>query len=688
MPHLPRRRTVLIAGLATGAAVAVPPPAGLAAAHAATSAGGPSLPPHGEREPADTRIERIAGTGVLFQYGEVVPSFDGWAHHEPTRAYRGLDGDWAFRFDPRDEGLVQGWHLPGTDVSEWDQLAVPSAWDLKNNPTPWGSYDGSRFGTGTAFSDGFAWYRTTLRIPGAWTGKRIRLMFLAVNYRADVWVNGTFVGAHEGGHTPFALPLGDAVRPGRQAVIVVRVHRRATYTDYVSGSGPITDPLAVPYKPVDYWPYAGITRSVWLEVVPQVTIAKVLVAAADGRLDARIIVANHSARTFTGHVLLRPGEGSGGSQAVVPVTVSAGQVTVARAVVAIPDAPAWSPDSPTLLTAGAELRDGPIGSQQPAVDQLSNTYGVRTVGTKGSTLTVNGEPVFLKGFSWHEETAARGRSMTIEEYDHELGHATATGANFLRNCVHNRHPYAYEWADRHGVLVMDDIDTMWMNTEQQKVQTERYGLCRALAAAMAWNQHNRPSVILWCLQNESEIDNFVNEPGTDPNRAPIYRAWLQDMKAAVKALDIQDRPVTWASGSSWDPAFDIADVIGYNEYFGFFYGKNEDLGPNLDKVHEMHPGKPILITENGSYSDLGVHGPETQNGTEEWHAANFRSHWDQATARSEFVAGYTFWVLKDYKQRYGYNMSYNGISVMGLVGFDSTTKRVIYNDFKLAQSPR
>jgi beta-glucuronidase len=313
---------------------------------------------------------------------------------------------------------------------------------------------------------------------------------------------------------------------------------------------------------------------------------------------------------------------------------------------------------------------------------------VRTVGTNGSTLTVNGEPVFLKGLNWHEETAARGRSMTIEEYDHELGHAAATGANFLRNCVYNRHPYAYEWADRHGVLVMDDIDTMWMNTEQQKVQTERYGLCRALAATMAWNQHNRPSVILWCLQNESEIDNFVNEPGTDPNRAPIYRAWLRDMKAAVKALDIQDRPVTWASWSSWDPAFDLADVIGYNEYFGFFYGKNEDLGPNLDKVHELHPDKPILITENGSYSDLGVHGPETQNGTEEWHAANFRSHWDQVTARSEFVAGYTFWVLKDYKERYGYNMHYNGISVMGLVGFDSTTKRVIYDDFKRARNPR
>jgi beta-glucuronidase len=108
----------------------------------------------------------------------------------------------------------------------------------------------------------------------------------------------------------------------------------------------------------------------------------------------------------------------------------------------------------------------------------------------------------------------------------------------------------------------------------------------------------------------------------------------------------------------------------------------------LDKMHEMFPDKPILITENGSYSDLGVHGAETEKGTEEWHAANFRAHWDQATARSDYLAGYTFWLLKDYKERLGYNMQYNGISVMGLLGFDSTTRRVVYDAFKEAQYPR
>lgn len=604
-------------------------------------------PPHGEREPAGTRIERIDGTAVVFQYGDVVPSFDGWSRREPTRRYLSLDGKWQFRFDPGD----------------WENITVPSAWDLKDTPG-FGGYDGSRFGTGTAFQDGYAWYRTAVHIPASWAGQRVRLTFLAVNYQADVWVNGKHAGAHEGGHTPFALPVD--VKPGR-ADIEVRVHRRASFTDYTTGTGPVTDPLAIPWKPVDYWPYAGITRSVWLEAVPAVTIAKVLTAAQDGHLDARVVVTNHSDSLFRGDVIVR----SAGSARVVRVHVAPGEVAVPRVDLAIPGAPVWSPRTPRTLTATAQLRsDGRL------VDQLSTGYGVRSVKVSGSTLRVNDRPVFLKGINWHEESASNGRSMTRAEYDRELGHARDTGANLLRNSVYNRHPYVYDWADRNGVFLMDDIDNMWLNTDQERVQTASYGLSRAMAAMMAWNQHNNPSVILWGLQNESEID---------PGGAPVYRSWLQDMKAAIKDIDIQQRPVTWASNTTWDPAFDIADVIGFNEYFGYFYGKNSDLGPAIDAVHQRYPDKPIMITENGTWSYLGHHGPDTEQGTEEWQAANFRSHWDQVAARRDYVAGYMFWVLKDYKQRLGYNEELNGISTMGLLGFDSTTKRLVYDTFRAAR---
>ncbi len=633
------------------------------------------VPPHGEREPAGTEVVTVNGTGVVFQYDAVVPSFDGWRTREPTRDYLSLDRDWRFRFDPEGVGETRGWHQPSFGDAGWDTIAVPSSWDLLDTPG-FGGYDGSRFGEGTAFADGYAWYRVEVRTPGSWAARHVRLAFLAANYRADIWLDGRHLGAHEGGHAPFALPVGDALRPGRPNLLAVRIHRRASYEDYTQNSPAVTDELAIPWKPVDYWPYAGLTRSAWFEAVPRTSVAKLLLSAGDGRLDARAVVENHGDEPFTGQVVFDPGPGTGGESVRVPVTVEAGGASVARATVAIPSARPWRSENPVVLRAKASLLSGSaqVHGAKP-VDVLSSRYGMRTVAVGDAKLLTNGEPTFLKGLNWHEESATHGRSMTRAEYDRELGQVQAMRANAVRNCVYTRHPYVYDWADEHGVWVMDDIDTMWMNTAQEKLQTEQYGLSRAMALAMAWNQHNHPSVVCWCVHNESEYDG---------GGAPVYRAWIADMKAAIKAVDLAGRPVTWASSSTFDPAFDLADVIGFNEYFGYFYGRNEDLGPAINDVHRRYPDKPIIITENGSWSFLGHHGPDTEAGTEEWQAANFRLHWAQVVERKEYVAGYLFWVLKDYKERLAYNEEYNGISTMGTLGFDSVTPRLVHGDIRAA----
>ncbi|GHA24188.1 glycoside hydrolase family 2 protein [Streptomyces purpurascens] len=669
-PTHPSRRTVVTA---LGAAGFVALPAWPSKAHAA---GGPVLDTHPATEPSGTHVRDVGGTNVVFQYGVVLPAFDGWRTHEPTREYLSLDRRWRFRFAPRDQGLGESWQSPDFDDRTWGLIDVPSAWDLLDTPG-FGSQT-APFGKGTAFADGHALYRTVVDVPASWRARHVRIAFLAAGYSAEVWLDGVHLGKHEGANSPFALPVGGALRPGTRQTLAVRVFRRASYTDYTATTPqPVTDDHEIPYKPVDYWPYAGLTRSAWIEAVPRVSVAKLLVAGANGRVEARAVVENHGDSDFDGWLTLDPGRGSGARPAVVAARIAARSAGVVRVSVSVPRAPRWSPASPHTLTARATLTAGrPSG---PRVDTLSTRYGIRELTIDDARLRLNDKPLFLKGLNWHEETAAHGRAMTPAEYDRELGHITAVGANFIRNCVYNRHPYVYDWADEHGVLVMDDIDTMWLNTAQEKLQTERYGLARALALTMAWNQHNHPSVILWCLQNESEID---------PDGAPVYRAWLADMKAAVKAVDLTARPVTWASNTSNDPAFDLADVIGFNEYFGYFYGEDADLGPTLDAVHAKYPGKPILITENGTWAVAGTHGPDTTEGTEEWQAARFTAHWTQVAERSEFVAGFTYWVLKDYKQRAGYNQSYNGISVMGLLTFAEERPKLVHDAFRKAVNPR
>ena len=670
-----KRRSFLAGTLCGIGFVALPVWPAAAQASAAVAPGGmPILDTHPPTEPSGTHVQRVGETNVVFSYGAVLPSFDGWRTREPERDYVDLDGQWRFASDPEVIGLDRGWNNSRFDDSEWQSIAVPSAWDLLDTPA-FGSLDGSHFGEGTAFLDGYAWYRREVKLPSGWTERHLRLNFLAVGYSADVWLDGVHLGKHEGANTPFSLPITGSIRLGRLHTLAIRAFRRASYTSYSPPGQPVTDDFEIPYKPVDYWPYAGITRSVWLESVAPTSISKVLITTADGQLDARIILENHGHADFTGNVQIDPSSASRAETMSTPVHVPVGSVVVASIIIPIRQAPSWSADKPNVLTAQATLfttTPGHDGRRHP-VDRLTTNYGVRDLRIANGQLNMNGEPLFLKGLNWHEETAEHGRSMTPAEYDTELSHILALGANFVRNSVYNRHPYLYEWADRNGVMVMDDLDTMWLNTAQEREQTERYGLSRALALAMAWNQHNRPSVILWGLQNESEIDGFG---------APVYRAWLADLKAAVNAVDLTHRPVTWSSSTTNDPAFDLADVIGFNEYFGYFYGQSTDLGPAIDRVHAAHPNKPILITENGTWALSGNHGSSSEQGTEEWQATYIAEHWDQAVARSEFMAGYTLWVLKDYKERAGYNQDYNGVSVLGLITFDTEKPKLAYDTFR------
>jgi beta-glucuronidase len=299
---------------------------------------------------------------------------------------------------------------------------------------------------------------------------------------------------------------------------------------------------------------------------------------------------------------------------------------------------------------------------------------MRAVEVAGARLCLNGEPVFLKGLNWHEETPGRGRTMRRRDYDQILDIAADLGANFLRSCGYTRHPDFYRAADERGMLVCDETDNFWVESRQQRIQG-RYGLSAALVAAMVWNQVNHPCVVLWSLHNESETTDRA-----------IYRKWISQLRAAAASIDPQQRPVTWASSTSWDPAFDLADIIGFNEYFGYFYGHDADLGRTLDAVHRQYPGSPILITENGSYADLGRHGSPAETGTEEWQADKLRQHWRQVTARADRLAGYTYWLLKDYKQRMNYNHNLNGISAMGLITFDGR-RRIAYATFRDCRNP-
>src|SRR5690606_18077939 len=126
------------------------------------------------------------------------------------------------------EGLEHQWFSKSHDDSSWDKQNVPGSWDLYDTED-FGSYDGSNYGEGSAFYDGYAWYRTSFKAHAKWKDQFIKLNFLGVNYRAWVYINGDEVAVHEGGHTPFSIDISEYVEPGKDNVIAVRVYRRPWY---------------------------------------------------------------------------------------------------------------------------------------------------------------------------------------------------------------------------------------------------------------------------------------------------------------------------------------------------------------------------------------------------------------------------------------------------------------------------
>ncbi|WP_419995614.1 hypothetical protein [Streptomyces boninensis] len=157
----PTRRAVVAATAAAAAAtVALPAwPARAAGPRAAAAdAGAPVLDPHPDTEPSGTHVRQVGGTGVVFAYGQVLPSFDGWRTREPTREYARLDGRWRFAFDPDDSGKAAGWHRPDHDDSDWLRAPVPGTWDLLDTPG-FAADDPDAWAKGTAFTDGYAWWQ-------------------------------------------------------------------------------------------------------------------------------------------------------------------------------------------------------------------------------------------------------------------------------------------------------------------------------------------------------------------------------------------------------------------------------------------------------------------------------------------------------------------------------------------------
>jgi hypothetical protein len=514
-----------------------------------------------------------------------------------VRSALSLDGVWDARLDPSDDGLADGWAAPTVPFDR--QLAVP---------LPWQAADPA-----LRKYAGVVWYRRAFEVPAAWPDGAVALRFGAVDYVADVWVNETHVGRHEGGYTPFEVECGAAIRRDGPNVVAVRVFDPADVGDIPHGKqgGRWYTPVSGPWQPVSLVvrPHERIER---VRCAPDglhgtVTIA-VTARGLDGpravdleirEADLAIREADAERVVATARVLLAPDAAAG--------QPSAG-MAAGHAEIAIPDPRLWEPASPHLYTVRATLRpiDGPGAAPDSAlgsvvdtvpdtgIDTVDERFGLRTVEVRGGTLLLNGRPLYLRGAldqGYWPDTLYTAPSD--DEIEREIRLAKSLGFNMLRKHIKPEDPRYLDAADRLGLLIWAEPANPVRFSE-----TARAGVRRDLLA-MIERDVNHPSVVVWGLYNE---DWGITGVWSDPER----QTWLAGLYAEVKALD-PTRPV--CDNSGW--AHVLTDLNDYHEYYAaperigrfrerldFVVAQPDD---NFAQGHASRD-EPILISEFGNWA--------------------------------------------------------------------------------------
>lgn len=491
---------------------------------------------------------------------------------------------------------------------------------------------------------GWAFYQRTVALPALFAGQRLVLRFGAVTHRARVWLDGALIAEHKGGFLPFEADVTGKLVPGIPALLTVACDNRVDHSTLPVGNEPGqiaffgSDNAGIPSvehakataapqnRPnFDFFNFAGIHRPVWLYTTPADHIRDItLVPRQDGTVDYRVDTA---------------GQGTVTVEVLDPKGRTVARAGGARGTVQVPSPRLWEPwpGKPWLYT--ARVRFG-----QDCYDQ---TFGFREIRVEGTRLLLNGRPVYLKGFSKHEDSPFHGRGLDECLNVKDIGLLHWMSANAVRT---SHYPYSeefYDLCDREGILVIDETPAVGIGAGAGQNPYDTFPLAqhhRDVLTAMIDRDKNHPCVVLWSLGNEPDLEHF-------PRSA--YEYW-RPLYELAHALDPQDRPVTLVCCQN-DYTKDITtrtmDVVSLNRYYGW-YNLSGDLDAACRAWNEeldfwAQQGRPVIFTEYGADTVEGLHDTRAGMFSEEFQA----EYYDRINAVIDgrpFFVGELIWNFADF----------------------------------------
>lgn len=550
-----------------------------------------------------------------------------------TRNVIDLSGIWSFKLIE-----YKGEYDVTTEIDTDLQMAVP------------GSYNDQGVVSSIRNHVGKVVYETTFTIPNVLQHERQVLRFGSATHEAEVFVNGQKVVSHRGGFLPFEVEINDVVQKGKNRLTVIVNNILDDSTLPVGNFKEVKDSKgnikAVNEPNFDFFNYAGLHRPVKIYTTPKEHYIEdiVIVPHVDGQ-NAQV---EYTVKA------------SGNQSIQVDIVDQEGHIVAsengAESTVEIENIHLWQPGDGYQYTLAVSIK-----ADDEVIDYYEEPFGVRSIEVKNGQFLINGEPFYFKGFGKHEDTYYHGRGLNEVSNIQDLNLMKWIGANSFRT---SHYPYSEEMmrlADEQGVVVIDETTAVGVhlnfsaaldgsqNTDTWKKIRTKEDHEQVIKELIARDK-NLACVVMWSIANE-------------PDSASLgAKEYFEPLVNLAKELDPQNRPCTIVTLLNSLPDVcqvqDLVDVICLNRYYGWYVqsgdleAAKEALRQELDGWLEKQPDKPIMFTEYGADTVVGLHAIDDIMFTEEYQVKYYEANHEIIDQCPNFV-GEQVWNFADFETSNG-----------------------------------
>lgn len=569
-----------------------------------------------------------------------------------NRTSTSLNGSWQYIIDPYENGYFNYRYEPfdqqespwasafflnskpksPSDLLEYDfdqsdSIMVPGDWNSQKKEL--------------LYYEGTLWYKKSFDYALAQNDNRLFVRFEASNYKTEVYFNGKKLGTHIGGFTPFNFEITKLVKETDNFLVVKVDNKRLKE--------------GVPTLNTDWWNYGGLTREVKL-IETRPTFVE----------DYFIQLSPKDNKKIKGHLQLN-GRNISKRKAWVHIPklnknteLMTDENGFASFEIVVDDIQYWSVGNPFLYDVEIKTTE----------EIISDQIGFRTIETKGAQILLNGQPIYLKGISIHEESPFRdGRGYSEKDAEQLLDWAQELGCNYVRLAHYPHNEHMVRLADKKGILVWEENPVYWTIAWDNK---DTYQNAKNQLSELINRDKNRASVIIWSMANETPN---VPARNTFLSKLASFARATDDTRLISAALEQKNDQGNPLIRTIDDPFAEKVDVLSFNQYIGWYDGLPEKCETITWNIKQ---DKPVLVSEFGAGAKQGLHGDKHTRWTEEFQEDLYEKTLKMID-QVEKIQGISPWILVDFRSpRRVLPKIQDGWNRKGIIAEDGKKKKAFY----------